>query len=521
MFTSRPSRTPRSKATFAALMIVPAFGALATVTDAAAQSPPGERAAPAAAQAAPTVGTTVQSLEDRGGLFVRARVGKANVINVALTNVTFTVRDTGDDVVAGPGCTSVDAHTVRCDAFGAAITIDSGDLNDVINAPTPLATTVRAGAGDDTVTTGSGADSLQGAIGNDKLTAGAGGDRLDGNTGKDVLDGKSGRDTLLGVGRADEADVLIGGAGTDIADYSGRDLDLRISLDDVANDGETGEGDNVRSDVEEVEGGDGNDRLTGSALATVTNRLLGGPGGDTLTGLAGPDRLFSQDGNDTLDGGPGNDDLDGGPNADTIIGGADRDEVLYMSRTSSVVVSLDDVSNDGEFNEQDNVRSDVEDISTGSGPDRLLGSAAANRFSGGSGNDTMDGGLGPDLYSGGNGIDTVSYENRSDTVIASIGGFDDDGVGDESDTIGNDVESISGGSDDDLLGGNDFGNDILSGGQGNDILLGFGGVDELFGGSGIDGLNCGPGANETANGGTGNDRSIGCENNISVETIDP
>jgi RTX calcium-binding nonapeptide repeat (4 copies) len=222
MFTSRPSRTPRSKATFAALMIVPAFGALATVTDAAAQSPPGERAAPAAAQAAPTVGTTVQSLEDRGGLFVRARVGKANVINVALTNVTFTVRDTGDDVVAGPGCTSVDAHTVRCDAFGAAITIDSGDLNDVINAPTPLATTVHAGAGDDTVTTGSGADSLQGAIGNDKLTAGAGADRLDGNTGKDVLDGKSGRDTLQGGGRADEADVLIGGAGTDMADYSGR-----------------------------------------------------------------------------------------------------------------------------------------------------------------------------------------------------------------------------------------------------------------------------------------------------------
>jgi Ca2+-binding RTX toxin-like protein len=521
MFTSRPSRTPRSKAKFSALIIVPAFGALVAVNDAAAQSPPAERAAPAAAQAAPTVGTTVQSLEDRGGLLVRARAGKANVINVSLTNVTFTVRDTGDDVVAGPGCTSVNDHTVRCDAFGAPITIDSGDLNDVINAPTTLATTVRAGTGDDTVTTGSGADSLQGAFGNDKLTAGAGADRLDGNAGKDVLDGRSGRDTLLGGGRADEVDVLIGGAGTDIADYSGRELNLRISLDDVANDGETNEGDNVRSDVEEVEGGEGNDRLTGSDVATVTNRLLGGPGGDTLTGLAGPDRLFSHEGSDTLDGGIGNDDLDGGPNADTIIGGADRDEVLYTSRTAPVVVSLDDVRNDGQVNEQDDVRSDVEDISTGSGADQLFGNAAENRFSGGSGNDTMDGGLGPDLFSGGNGIDTVSYENRSDTVIASIGGFEDDGVGDESDTIGNDVESIFGGTDDDLLGGNDFGNDILSGGQGNDILLGFGGVDELFGGSGIDGLNCAAGANETANGGPGNDRSIACENNISVETIDP
>ena len=450
-----------------------------------------------------------------------ARLGKANVINIALSNTTFTVRDTGDDVVAGPGCESIDAHTARCVAFGQPVRIDTGDLDDTVVAPFPLPTDVSAGSGNDAITTGSAADELRGGLGNDQLTAGAGADLLDGNVGADVMKGQSGRDTLLGVGRADEADVLSGGPDTDIADYSGRDEDLTISLDDVANDGEPGEQDNVRNDVEEIEGGDGGDTLTGSNMVAVTNRLLGGPGGDTLVGRAGPDRMFAQEGNDVLDGGPGNDDLDGGANADTIIGGPDRDEVLYSSRANRVVVDIDDVADDGETNEKDNVRTDVEDITSGQGSDRLMGSSAANRFSSGSGNDIIDGGLGADLFGGGSGFDRVTYETRTQGVIANIDGVDNDGVGDEKDNITNDVESIIGGSDDDLLGGRDFGDDNLAGGPGNDVLLGFGGNDELFGDAGIDGLGCGPGEDDFANGGPNNDSSNGCETTVSVEDVTP
>src|SRR6185369_3338083 len=58
-----------------------------------------------------------------------------------------------------------------------------------------------------------------------------------------------------------------------------------------------------------LQGGNGDDTLTGSAAA---DELDGGPGNDTLHGRGGIDTLL---------GGTGNDFLDGGPGADTLIGG--------------------------------------------------------------------------------------------------------------------------------------------------------------------------------------------------------
>ncbi len=513
--TRTPPRTAVLRAAIGAGLIVPALGGLLAAGTAAA-------APPAVPAQAPAAGTVVTSIDNGGGLSVRAAAGKANAISVSLTNITFTVRDTGDVVVPGAGCTAVDANVVRCTAFGQRVSINTGDLADVVNAPLPLPTTVQAGEGDDTVTTGTAADSLQGALGNDRLTAGAGADRLDGNRGRDTLTGQEGRDTLLGGGRADEADVLSGGPDTDLADYSSRDLALTVSLNDLANDGEPGENDNVGSDVEEIEGGDGDDRLTGSNIATVVNRLVGNLGRDTLIGQAGIDRMFSGEGNDVLDGGPGNDDLDGGPGGDSMTGGLDRDEVSYSGRTVGVSVDLDDVNDDGQSGEFDNVRSDVEDITGGTGADQLTGSSAANRLLGNGGDDTLDGGVGPDLLGGGGGFDRVTYKTRTNTIIANIDGVDNDGVTGEKDNITLDVESIEGGLDDDLLGGADFDRaDNLVGGPGDDVLLGFEGDDDLFGNGGSDGLNCGPGGGDVGNGGAGNDRSNGCESTIGVEDVTP
>jgi hypothetical protein len=139
-------------------LIVPALGGLLAAGTAAA-------APPAVPAQAPAAGTVVTSIDNGGGLSVRAAAGKANAISVSLTNITFTVRDTGDVVVPGAGCTAVDANVVRCTAFGQRVSINTGDLADVVNAPLPLPTTVQAGEGDDTVTTGTAADSLQGALG--------------------------------------------------------------------------------------------------------------------------------------------------------------------------------------------------------------------------------------------------------------------------------------------------------------------------------------------------------------------
>lgn len=306
---------------------------------------------------------------------------------MSLTNITFTVRDTGDVVVPGVGCTAVDANTFRCTAFGQPVKIDTGDLADVVNAPLPLPTTVQAGAGDDTVTTGTAADSLQGALGNDRLTGGAGADRLDGNVGRDTLSGQEGRDTLLGGGRADEADVLSGGPDTDLADYSGRDLAFTVSLDDVAKDGEPGEDDNVGSDVEDITGGSGADQLTGSSAA---NQFFGGGGDDTLDGGVGPD---------------------------VLAGGASFDRVTYKTRTNTIIANIDGVGNDGVTGEKDNITSDVESIE-GCLDDDLLGGADFDRA------DNLVGGPGDDVLLGFEGDDDLFGNGGSDGLNCGPGGGD-------------------------------------------------------------------------------------------------
>jgi hypothetical protein len=50
-------------------------------------------------------------------------------------------------------------------------------------------------------------------------------------------------------------------------------------------------------DVEDVYGGDGNDKLTGDA---ASNTLDGGAGDDTVEGASGHDALFGGEGDDTI-----------------------------------------------------------------------------------------------------------------------------------------------------------------------------------------------------------------------------
>ena len=69
-----------------------------------------------------------------------------------------------------------------------------------------------------------------------------------------------------------------------------------MTLDDVPNDGEAGDGANVHSDVEDLSGTDGDDVLIGSAAA---NELDGGDGADTLDGRGGLDLFTLGAGDDT------------------------------------------------------------------------------------------------------------------------------------------------------------------------------------------------------------------------------
>ena len=79
-----------------------------------------------------------------------------------------------------------------------------------------------------------------------------------------------------------------------------------IDLDNVADDGQNGELDNVRSNVENVIGGSNADTI--HSLGAFSR----------LEGRGGDDHLFGGFGPDTLIGGPGEDELDAGSGVDTV-----------------------------------------------------------------------------------------------------------------------------------------------------------------------------------------------------------
>jgi RTX calcium-binding nonapeptide repeat (4 copies) len=127
---------------------------------------------------------------------------------------------------------------------------------------------------------------LRGTAGDDVISGLAGNDRITGLAGNDVLDGGPGSDDLAG------------GSGRDAVSYATSAGAVEVTIDDLANDGQAGEQDNVQTDVEDLFGGPGPDRLTGSAGA---NTIDGGGGDDRIVGGAGTDALFGGDGDDRIE----------------------------------------------------------------------------------------------------------------------------------------------------------------------------------------------------------------------------
>jgi len=142
-------------------------------------------------------------------------------------------------------------------------------------------------------------EALQGGSGADILTGNDAGNNLFGQAGADILNGGIGND---GLDSGPGADTLNGGAGFDIASYFFRAAGVTLSLDGVANDGETDEGDNIgpSGDVEGLQGGRGDDTLFGNG---AVNRLNGQMGNDTITSRDDPaqaDTVLCGAGTDTV-----------------------------------------------------------------------------------------------------------------------------------------------------------------------------------------------------------------------------
>jgi Ca2+-binding RTX toxin-like protein len=173
------------------------------------------------------------------------------------------------------------------------------------------------------------------------LVAGdAGPNTLTGTEGDDSLYGRAGNDTLSGAGGNDDldggsgADDLRGGSGVDAATYGGRTAGVTVTLDDQANDGESGEGDNAHRDVEAVYGGKEDDVLTGDRRS---NTLDGQAGNDRLKGGGGVDFVYGGPGDDVIDGrdGKGHDVVDCGPGNDRVIADK-RDKTSGCEATGAV-----------------------------------------------------------------------------------------------------------------------------------------------------------------------------------------
>jgi Ca2+-binding RTX toxin-like protein len=341
-------------------------------------------------------------------------------------------------------------------AFGFGITLNGGDGNDQLSKGTCDAT-LTGGLGDETLTGGSGFDTFAAELGADTYIGGSA--PTDGASyGDFIADGGN-----LSAYQSNYATDSIISGGTDA---------VNVSLDGVANDGRSGENDNVGADVESVYGSAANDALTaGSGSTAVTlygalgddtvssspsdDSLDGGGGADTITGGDGDDYIGDGDntlsrlpppgdpatpaaGADALNGGAGDDSFAVNEGADNVVGGTGEDTVTFGRLTTlaydapvtasrsaiGFTISLDDVANDGATgaNEGDNTHADVENVASSSGGDVLTGSAVANSLNGGAGKDTLTGGLGPDILTGSAGDDTFNAQDGfTDQVLGGKG----------------------------------------------------------------------------------------------------
>ncbi|MHB2169189.1 DUF5801 repeats-in-toxin domain-containing protein [Alsobacter sp. R-9] len=201
-------------------------------------------------------------------------------------------------------------------------------------------------------------DSLVAGAGDHVLFGGSGNDSMNGGTGAlDIVDysadGSAGMTINLG---SPGSSVSVGGAGMSAGD--------RLT------------------DIEGVIGGSGGDTLTGNSGSSGKANYFDGRGGnDSISGLDGHDTLLGGGGNDTLLGGTGNDSLSGGDGNDSLV---------------------------GDF-----------------GNDRLLGGAGTDWLTGGDGDDILIGDLGADTMTGGAGND-VFVLNTLDAkdLIADYGAGD-------------------------------------------------------------------------------------------------
>lgn len=225
---------------------------------------------------------------------------------------------------------------------GATNTLAGGSF---VIAPGTVVENIRAGDGHDRLTGNAADNDMSGGRGNDTLFGKNGADVLAGDSGNDNIQGGAGDDTVAGgsgndvfhytgAGTSDGFDTVDGGSGYDIimshANGAAITLAAVTGIEKIYSGGFAdvsvigGDGDTLFDfsslalvGITTIDGGDGNDSITGSGAS------------DTIKGGDGNDILVGRTGLDTLSGGNGDDVLSGGGHADTLAGGNGADIFVY------------------------------------------------------------------------------------------------------------------------------------------------------------------------------------------------
>lgn len=451
------------------------------------------------------------------GTFALPSSATAIGINIDLKNGTDTLRirgSSGDDqFLFATSVADAGANSVYAVAVGINGTASNG--RKAVQFTGVDSVVVSTGPGADSFKTGGQADAGLGGTPWGRVLSGSGPSL--------TLYGGDDADTLNGGSAKSGSPVTFhGGAGADVADYSGRTLAVTCSINGGAVCGESGEAATISVDVETFNGGSADDSITCSVDA-----------GCTVAGNGGADSITGSEAADTLNGGAGNDTIIGGLGNDTIVCGGDTDTVSYSDRSGAVSVTLgaggaSSTSNgallaDGGVGETDDI-SACENVIGGSAGDTIVGNEFDNVITGGAGNDTLSGGSGNDTFAGdsstdGNdsingqgGTDTVSYATRTNAltvVMSPDGGVGGSGESGETDSIQAIENLICGGGNDNVTGNSD--NNLVEGGDGDDTIDTGAGDDIIDPGAGTNGVTCGAGNDLLLPGGTTTNTAADCE----------
>jgi Ca2+-binding RTX toxin-like protein len=460
----------------------------------------------------------------------------------------------GIDAITDTGASGVD--TILASDDNVAITLrtgfGAGNGIEEISAGGHSNVTILGGAGAENFNLSTvlltGIAAIDGGAGNDTITGSAGADTIVGGLGNDILNGGDGNDTY----------VFASGDGLDVV------TDTGVSGTDTI----AAAGDNVAIALRTVFGAaNGIEAITAGGYANVT--IQGGSGAEnynfTTVSLTGIALIDGGAGNDTITGSAAADLISGGDGNDVLAGGAGVDTVTYAGALAGVTVTLASVAAQNTTGAGIDRLSGFENLTGSNLADSLTGDANANRITGGAGDDQLRGGLGADTFvytaltdlspvgdqildfaaqsdqidlSGIDGLSFIgsnAFSNVAGQVRFELGigtttvqiDSDGNGTADQVLNIANGqfvltetsvgsliLQSLSvingGANNDNLVGGNN--SEVINGLGGDDNIQGRGGNDVIYGGEGNDFLNgdgfsvyAGPSGDDAIYAGGGND----------------